>query len=36
LSLNATIVVDMDSGSLARSYSIPLIASDNPSPPRSP
>ncbi|MGC2459707.1 MAG: hypothetical protein WA446_01830 [Steroidobacteraceae bacterium] len=36
LSLNATIMVDMDSGSLARSYSIPLIASDNPSQPRSP
>ena len=31
LSLNATIVVDMDGGSLARSYSIPLIVSDNPS-----
>ncbi len=36
LSLNATIVVDMDGGSLARSYSIPLIASDNPSQSRSP
>ena len=36
LSLNATIVVDLDGGSLARSYSIPLIASDNPSPPHSP
>jgi hypothetical protein len=31
LSLNATLVVDLDGGSLARSYSIPLIASDNPS-----
>jgi len=36
LSLNATVVVDMDGGSLARSYAIPLIASDNPSAPRSP
>jgi hypothetical protein len=31
LSINATLVVDLDGGSLARSYSIPLIASDNPS-----
>lgn len=30
LSLNATIVVDMDGGSLARSYAIPLIVRDNP------
>jgi hypothetical protein len=36
LSLNATIVVDLDGGSLARSYSIPLIASDNPSQSHSP
>ena len=36
LSLNATIVVDLDGGSLARSYSIPLIASDNPGASRSP
>jgi hypothetical protein len=36
LSLNATVVVDLDGGSLARSYSIPLIAGDNPSQPRSP
>ena len=36
LSLNATVVVDLDGGSLARSYSIPLIAADNPSQPRSP
>jgi len=36
LSLNATVVVDMDGGSLARSYAIPLIARDNPSPSRSP
>jgi hypothetical protein len=36
LSLNATVVVDMDGGSLARSYAIPLIASDNPSAPRTP
>ena len=36
LSLNATVVVDMDGGSLARSYSIPLIAGDNPAPARAP
>jgi hypothetical protein len=36
LSLNATVVVDLDGGSLARSYSIPLIAGDNPAPPRAP
>ncbi len=36
LSLNATVVVDMDGGSLARSYSIPLIAGDNPTPARAP
>jgi len=36
LSLNATVLVDLDGGSLARSYSIPLIAADNPSQPRSP
>jgi hypothetical protein len=30
LSLGATVVVDMDSGSLARSYAIPLIVRDNP------
>jgi hypothetical protein len=36
LSLNATVVVDTPGGSLARSYAIPLIASDNPSPTRSP
>jgi hypothetical protein len=36
LSLNATIVVDLDDGSLARSYTIPLIASDNPSRARPP
>jgi hypothetical protein len=36
LSLNATVVVDMDGGSLARSYSIPLIAGDNLAPARSP
>lgn len=36
LSLNATVVVDMDGGSLARSYSIPLIAGDNPAPARTP
>lgn len=36
LSLNATVVVDTDGGSLARSYSIPLIAGDNPAPARAP
>jgi hypothetical protein len=36
LSLNATVVVDMEAGSLARSYAIPVIASDNPSRARSP
>jgi len=36
LSLNVTVVVDLDNGSLARGYSIPLIAGDNPSQPRSP
>jgi hypothetical protein len=36
LSLNATVVVDMDGGSLARSYSIPLIAGDNPAPAHAP
>jgi hypothetical protein len=36
LSLNATVVVDMDGGSLARSYSIPLIAGDNLAPARAP
>jgi hypothetical protein len=36
LSLNATIVLDLDGGSLARSYTIPLIASDNPGASRSP
>ena len=36
LSLTATVVVDLNGSSLARSYSIPLIAGDNPSPPRSP
>jgi Ser/Thr protein kinase RdoA (MazF antagonist) len=36
LSLNATVVVDMDGGSLARSYSIPLIAGDNPAPAHTP
>lgn len=30
LSLNATIMVDMDGGSLARSYTIPLIVHDSP------
>jgi hypothetical protein len=30
LSLGATVVVDMDGGSLARSYAIPLIVRDNP------
>jgi len=30
LSLGATIVVDMEGGSLARSYAIPLIVRDNP------
>jgi hypothetical protein len=36
LSLNATVVVDTDGGSLARSYSIPLIAGDNSAPARAP
>ncbi|MFI4869046.1 MAG: hypothetical protein ACHQDD_06800 [Steroidobacterales bacterium] len=36
LSLNATVVVDMDGGSLSRSYAIPLIASDKPAAARSP
>jgi len=36
LSLNATVVVDMDGGSLARSYSIPLIAGDNLAPAHAP
>jgi hypothetical protein len=36
LSLNATVVVDLDGGSLARSYSIPLIAGDNLAPARAP
>jgi hypothetical protein len=36
LSLNATVVVDTDGSSLARSYSIPLIASDNPAPAHAP
>jgi hypothetical protein len=31
LNLSVTVVVDMDAGSLARTYSIPLIASDHPS-----
>ena len=36
LSLNATVVVDMDGGSLARSYTIPLIAADNSAPAHTP
>jgi hypothetical protein len=36
LSLNATVVVDLDGGSLARSYSIPLIAGDNSAPAHAP
>ena len=36
LSLNATVVVDTDGGSIARSYSIPLIAGDNPAPAHTP
>ena len=36
LSLNATVVVDMDGGSLARSYTIPLIAGDNSAPAHAP
>jgi hypothetical protein len=36
LSLNASVVVDMDGGSLARSYTIPLIAADNPAPAHTP
>jgi hypothetical protein len=36
LNLNATVVVDMEGGSLARSYAIPVIVPDNPSAARSP
>lgn len=36
LSLNATVVVDTDGSSLARSYSIPLIAGDNSAPAHAP
>jgi hypothetical protein len=36
LNLNATVVVDMEGGSLARSYAIPVIVRDNPAPARSP
>jgi hypothetical protein len=36
LNLNATVVVDMEGGSLARSYAIPLIVRDNPAAARSP
>ena len=36
LSLNATVVVDTAGSSLARSYSIPLIAGDNPAPAHTP
>ena len=36
LTLNATVMVDMDGSSLSRSYSIPVIVSDNLSPPHSP
>jgi len=36
LLLNATVLVDMDDGSLARGYTIPVIAADNTSPPHSP
>jgi hypothetical protein len=36
LLLNATVLVDTDGGSLARGYTIPMIAGDNSSPPHSP
>jgi hypothetical protein len=36
LLLNATVLVDTDGGSLARGYTIPVIAADNTSPPHSP
>ncbi|MGH8232144.1 MAG: hypothetical protein ACRESY_10005 [Steroidobacteraceae bacterium] len=36
LNLNATVMVDTDGGSLARSYSIPLVVSDSTSPAHSP
>jgi hypothetical protein len=36
LLLNATVLVDMDGGSMARGYTIPMIAGDNPSPSHSP
>lgn len=36
LSLNATVIVDTDGGSLARSYAIPLIAADNAAPAHAP
>jgi hypothetical protein len=36
LLLNATVLVDTDGGSMARGYTIPVIAGDNPSPSRSP
>lgn len=36
LTLYATAVVDTDDGSLSRSYSMPIIAGDNLSPPHSP
>jgi hypothetical protein len=36
LNLNATVMVDTDGGTLARSYSIPLVVSDSTSPVHSP